>query len=248
MKFSIITTCYNRENTIEQTIKSVLEQDYANMEYIVVDGDSSDGSLAVINRYADKITRIISEPDNGMYQAINKGIKLSTGDIIGLMHSDDKFYSTEIFSKIAAKFKQTQADIIYANGIYVNSNNPEKIVRKWISGSYKKQKIERGWLPLHPTVYVRRNVFEKCGLYDESYKIAADSDMLIKMLFIHDFNVCYLNEYVVRMCMGGLSTSIKSQLPKWKEDFRIFRSHGFNPYITLGGKIFSKIPQFLMRI
>jgi glycosyltransferase len=245
MTISLITTCHNRKKTIENTIKSVLSQDYGKVEYIVVDGASTDGSLEIINCYDKQIAHIISEPDKGMYQAINKGIRLATGDIIGLMHSDDEFYSTKVLSKIAAIFEQTQADIIYGNGIYVNVDKPEKIVRKWISGSYERKKIKQGWLPLHPTVYVRRNVFEQCGLYEESYKIAADSDMLIKMLFIHHFKVYYLNKYIVKMRMGGMSTSFKSHLSKWKEDIRIFRFHGFNPYIALGAKILSKIPQFL---
>jgi glycosyltransferase len=245
MIISLITTCHNRKKTIENTIKSVLSQDYGNVEYIVVDGASIDGSVETINRYAGQITHIISEPDKSMYQAINKGIRLATGDIIGLIHSDDEFYSSEVLSKIAVTFEQTQADIVYGNGIYVNADKPEKVVRKWISGAYEQKKIKQGWLPLHPTVYVRRDIFEQCGLYEESYKIAADSDMLIKMLFSYHFKVYYLNEYIVKMRMGGMSTSFKSHLSKWKEDVRIFRSHGFNPYVALGGKILSKVPQFM---
>jgi glycosyltransferase len=245
MTISLITTCFNRANTIERTIQSVLSQDHNNVEYIVIDGASTDGSAEIIERYFDRITHFVSEPDNGMYEAINKGIRLASGDIIGLIHSDDEFYSKTVLSKIDAAFEQSGADIIYGNGIYVAINNRTKIIRNWESGEYRKEKIKRGWLPLHPTVYAKREVFEQCGLYDESYKIAADSDMLVRMLYNHHFKVHYLNEYIVRMSMGGISTSFKSQIYKWKEDIRMYRSHNFNPYWTLGGKILSKIPQFL---
>jgi glycosyltransferase len=244
MTISLITTCYNRASTIESAIQSVLSQSYGDVEYIIIDGASSDGSLEIINRYAGRVAHIVSEPDSGMYEAINKGIRLATGDIIGLLHSDDVFYSPTVLSKIADTFGQTHADIVYGNGIFVDPDNPDKIVRNWISGTYQPEKVKQGWLPLHPTVYVRREIFSQCGLYDESYKIAADSDMLVRLLYDYRFNVIYLNEYTVRMFMGGLSTSLKSQLAKWKEDIRMYRSHGFNPYISLALKIISKIKQF----
>jgi glycosyltransferase len=122
-------------------------------------------------------------------------------------------------------------------------------VRNWVSGEYRKEKIKQGWLPLHTTVYVKRAVLEKCGLYDESYKISADSDMLVRMLYEHHFKVYYLNEYIVRMRMGGMSTSfnIRSNIRKWKEDLRMYSSHNFNPYWSLGRKVLSKIPQFIKR-
>jgi glycosyltransferase len=245
MTITIITTCYNRATTIEHTIRSAISQDYNNIEYIVIDGASTDGSMDIINRYSGHLSHIVSEKDTGTYQAINKGIRLATGDIIGLLHSDDIFYSTDILSKVADLFSRNRADIIYGNGIYVSPDNPDKIVRNWISGEYNREKVKRGWLPLHPTVYVKREVYEQCGPYDESYKIAADSDMLVRMLYAHRFNVHYFNEYIVRMQMGGLSTSLATQLHKWKEDIRMYRSHGFNPYLALGGKVLSKVPQFL---
>lgn len=245
MKVSVITACYNRKKSIRDSIESVLSQSYPNIEYIVVDGASRDGSVEIIRSYSDKITTFISEPDKGMYEAINKGIRLATGDIVGLMHSDDTFYDSGVLSKIAKAFEQNQTDIVYGNGIYVDENNPKKVVRDWISGDYTKKKMKHGWLPLHPTVYVRREVFEKVGLYDESYRIAADSDMLVRMLYKNDFKVYYLNEYIVCMQMGGLSTSVKTQKKKWAEDLRLYHLHGLNPYVALTGKILSKIPQFI---
>jgi glycosyltransferase len=243
MTISLITTCYNRAATIERTIKSAISQDYNEIEYIVIDGASKDGSMDIIKRYSGHIAHVVSEIDTGMYQAINKGIRLAAGDVIGLLHSDDVFYSANVLSKIADTFDRSRVDIVYGNGIFINPDNPSKTVRNWIGGEYRRENVKRGWLPLHPTVYVRREVYEQCGLYDESYKIAADSDMLVRILYDYRFSVHYLNEYVVRMQTGGLSTSFKSQFFKWKEDIRMYRSHGFNPYISLTGKIFSKVRQ-----
>jgi glycosyltransferase len=245
MTISLVTTCYNRAATIERTIRSVISQDYEHVEYIVIDGASTDGSMDIINRYSGYISRIVSEPDTGMYQAINKGILLSTGDVIGLLHSDDVFYSDDAVSKIADAFDRSRADIVYGNGIYVSPDNPDKTVRNWISGEYKRDNVKHGWLPLHPTVYARRTVYEQCGQYDESYQIAADSDMLVRMLYDHQFEVSYLNEYIVRMQLGGLSTSLRMQFHKWKEDIRMYRSHRFNPYFSLAGKILPKVRQLI---
>lgn len=245
LKVSIITSCYNREATIQSAIESVLAQDYPNIEYIIVDGASKDNSMAIINRYANRISTIISEPDRGMYEAINKGIRAATGDIIGLLHSDDFFYAADTLSRMVAEFEKTQADFIYGNGLFVDAEDTSQIVRNWISGTYTKSKVRRGWLPLHPTVYIRRECFSKWGLYDESFKIAADSDFLVRYLYETDLKVAYLNEYIVRMRMGGLSTDRKRMKQKWAEDMRLYRAHGFNPYWALSLKIASKVPQFI---
>lgn len=245
LKVSIITSCYNREATIQSAIESVLAQDYPNIEYIIVDGASKDNSMAIINRYADRISTIISEPDRGMYEAINKGIRAATGDVIGLLHSDDFFYAADTISRMVAEFEKTQADFIYGNGLFVDAEAASQIVRNWISGTYTKAKVRRGWLPLHPTVYIRRECFSKWGLYDESFKIAADSDFLVRYLYETDLKVAYLNEYIVRMRMGGLSTDRKRMKQKWAEDMRLYRAHGFNPYWALSLKIASKVPQFI---
>ena len=150
MKVSIITTCYNREKTIRGAIESVLAQDYPHIEYIVVDGASKDGSLDVINEYRGKITKIVSEPDHGMYEAINKGIRMATGDVIGLVHSDDFLYDNHTISAIVDEFRKTNADFIYGDGIYVNAENTQKVVRNWIGGKYYRWKVRCGWLPLPP--------------------------------------------------------------------------------------------------
>ena len=218
LKVSIITSCYNREITIQSAIESVLSQDYPYIEYIIVDGASKDSSMSIINKYSDRIATVICEPDRGMYEAINKGIRVATGDIIGLLHSDDFFYAKDTISQIVAEYEKTNADLIYGNGLFVDFNNTSLVVRNWISGAYTKSKVRRGWLPLHPTVYIRRECFSKWGLYDESFKIAADSDFLVRYLYETNIKVAYLNEYIVRMRMGGLSTDRKRMKQKWRED------------------------------
>ena len=245
MKVSIITSCFNREATIAQAIESVLAQDYPDIEYIVVDGASQDCSLQVIERYSDRIARIISEPDSGMYEGINKGIRAATGDIVGLLHSDDFLYATDIISRIVRHFEETDADFVYGNGLFVDTENTDKVVRNWIGGSYSKWKVRHGWLPLHPTCYIRKECLNRLGLYDESHQIAADSDFLYRYLYEADLKVEYLNIYILKMRMGGLSTDSKQRKKMWEEDLRMYRSHGRPPTLTKLKKMAWKVPQFI---
>ena len=206
MKVSIITSCFNRESTIGQTIESVLAQDYPDIEYLIIDGASCDNSLSVIKHYKNekRIAKILSEPDNGMYEAINKGIRLASGDIVGLLHSDDFFYNTHVISDIVRIFNETGADFVYGNGLYIDAEHTDRVVRNWVSGRYHRWKVRLGWLPLHPTVYIRREVMRRCGLYDESYKIASDSDFLVRYLYENNLHVEYLNKYFVRDAHGRI--------------------------------------------
>ena len=247
MRVSIITSCYNRAATIRSAIESVLAQDYNDIEFIVVDGSSTDGSLDIIREYADRISIIISEPDHGMYEAINKGIRVATGEIIGLLHSDDFFYDNGVIGRIVERMKRTHADFLYGDGLFVNPDNTNKVVRNWIGGGYRLWKVRHGWLPLHPTCYIRRDVMMRLGLYNESYKIAADSDLLVRYL-TGGLTVTYLNEYVVRMRMGGLSTDSAKRKKMWEEDIRVYVSHGLWPTLTKLEKMAWKVPQFVLAL
>ena len=244
MKVSIITTCFNRAHCIRNAIESVLKQDYIDVEYIVVDGASTDGTVDIINSYKAGISVIVSEPDTGIYNAINKGIRLATGDIVGVMHSDDIFFSDNVISSVVRAFKLYDADMIYGDGLFVNLKN-NRVVRNWISGEYYPAKVVRGWLPLHTTVYVKKTLLDKYGLYDESYKIAADSEFLLRYMYQLNLNIHYLNKYFVRMGMGGASTTVLKTFSKWKEDKHLYQKHGLNPYIALPRKVLSKIKQFV---
>lgn len=257
-KISIITLCYNNETTIHSAIESVLVQDYPDIEYIIVDGASTDGSLQIIRNEERRVMssefkaihprfmmKVISEPDHGMYEAVNKGIRMATGDFIGLVHSDDFLYSHQTISHIVGRLEETHADFLYGDGLFVNPENTDKIVRKWIGGSYRLWKVRHGWLPLHPTCYIRRDVMMKRGLYNESYKIAADSDLLFRYLLVGDLSVTYLPEYIVRMRMGGMSTDSNQRKQMWREDIRMYHSHGMSPMITKLEKMMWKVPQFI---
>lgn len=245
MKVSIITSCYNRVRTIRDAIESVLAQDYPNIEYIVVDGGSTDGSIEIIKEYKGRIDKIVSEPDNGMYEAINKGIRSATGNLIGLLHSDDFYYDNHVVSNIVERMENTNAHFLYGNGLFVNKNNTNKTIRIWRSGNYKLWKVKKGWLPLHPTCYIRKETIDELGLYNETYKIAADSDFLLRYFLEGDITITYLDKYIVKMRMGGVSTNRKNFKQMWNEDIRVYRSHGMNPIITKIEKMLWKVPQFI---
>ena len=251
MKVSIITSCYNRAETIQGAIESVLVQDYPDIEYIVVDGASTDGSVEAIRRKMDDVRwkkswTFISEPDHGMYEAINKGIRMATGDIVGLVHSDDFLYDSHVITAVVEKFKETNADFVYGDGVYVNYQDTQKPIRNWIGGPYYRWKVRCGWLPLHPTCYIKRDVMMREGLYDESFKIAADTDLLVRYLYKAHLKVEYLHRRIIRMRMGGLSTDSQKRRQMWNEDIRLYTAHGFSPVIlTKLMKMAWKVPQFI---
>lgn len=171
---------------------------------------------------------------------------MATGDIIGLVHSDDTLYDCHVLTNIAECFKKTNADFIYGDGIFVDSVNTTKVIRNWIGGEFKRWKVRCGWLPLHPTCYIRRDVMHREGMYDESYKIAADSDLLVRYLYKANISVVYLKKYIIRMRMGGLSTDKRKRKAMWKEDVRLYKAHGFSPVVTKIMKMMWKVPQFFV--
>lgn len=227
MRVTIITVCYNRKNTIAKAIQSVLDQNYPDIEYIVIDGNSKDGTKEIIESYKDRISQYISEPDKGMYDAINKGLKLATGDVIGLMHSDDEFFDKKVVSRIAARFKsETNIDGLYGDGVYVSNDTDERLIRDRIGGVFTMKKVKSGWLPLHPTVYLKKSTIEKHGLYNLDFKIASDTEFLLRYLYKYKIKMSYIDSYVVKMRMGGMSTSFKRAFEVLKEDYKIYKYHG----------------------
>ncbi|KAF2328694.1 glycosyltransferase family 2 protein [Flavobacterium ginsenosidimutans] len=227
MRITIITVCYNRKATIEKAIKSVLSQNYPDIEYIIVDGNSKDGTKEIIESYRDKISQFISEPDKGMYDAINKGLKLATGDVIGLMHSDDEFFDKKAISRIAARFNaDSSIDGIYGDGVYVTNDTDERLVRDRIGGVFSLKKVKGGWLPLHPTVYLKKDIIDKHGLYNLDFKIASDTEFLLRYLYKYKIKMSYIDKYIVKMRMGGMSTSFKTALEVLNEDYKIYKYHG----------------------
>ncbi len=246
MRISIITICYNRKATIAKAIESVLLQDYPNIEYIIIDGNSTDGTKGIVNSYADKISTFISEPDKGMYDALNKGMKVATGDVIGLMHSDDEFYDATVVTKIVSAFQNNpNTDGIYGNGIYVSNDDQERIIRNRIGGAYSLKKVKSGWLPLHPTVYLKKTCIEKFGDYNLDFKIASDTEFLLRYLYKYKIRMTYLNEYIVKMRMGGMSTSSKRAFEVLLEDYEIYKHHELSAFRVVFQKKIIALKQYI---
>lgn len=247
MKITIITVCYNRKATIGKAIESVLSQNYDDIEYIIVDGNSTDGTKQIIESYRDKITQFISESDKGMYDAINKGFRLATGDVIGLMHSDDEFYDEEVVNKIVERFhNESNIDGIYGDGIYVSNDKHERLIRNRIGGDFSIKKIKKGWLPLHPTVYLKKSVIDKNGLYNLDFKIASDTEFLLRYLYKHRIKMGYINSYIVKMRMGGMSTSLKRAFEVLREDYRIYKFHGLAAMVVVFSKKMIALRQYIV--
>lgn len=234
MRITIITVCYNRKATIEQAIKSVLSQNYHDIEYIIIDGNSTDGTKEIIESYRDRISQFVSEPDKGMYDAINKGLKLATGDVIGLMHSDDEFFDRKAISRIAARFNYDPTiDGIYGDGMYVSNDTNERLIRDRIGGVFSLKKVKEGWLPLHPTVYLKKSIIDQNGFYNLDFKIASDTEFLLRYLYKHKVKMSYIDAYIVKMRMGGMSTSFKSAFEVLYEDYKIYKYHGLTAIQTV---------------
>lgn len=251
MKVSIITATYNSEATIEGCIKSVLSQDYTNIEYIIIDGTSSDHTLSIINSYKQQYANIVlvSESDKGIYDALNKGIKAATGDVVGFLHSDDFFNSTCTIGNIVATFSEGPIDGVYGNLDYVSSKDTNKIVRHWQSQPFSKSLLNRGWMPAHPTVFLRKEVYNKHGLFNMEFRIAADYDMMLRIFCDETLQFKFLPEVITKMRVGGASNrSLKNIITKSKEDYRALKLNKLSfPIWSLMLKNCSKIPQFFKK-
>lgn len=248
-KVSIITVCYNSERTIEDTLQSVINQSYLNIEYIVIDGVSTDNTLSIINKYKDKITTIVSEKDNGIYDAINKGIHLATGDIIANLNSDDFYIDNNVIADVVATFEKEKTDTLYADLYYVDAVNTNKIVRYWKSKQYKEGLFLKGWMPPHPTFFVKKEVYQKYGLFDLQFKSAADYEIMLR--FVHRFktSIAYLPRVIVKMRVGGVSNaSLKNRIKANQEDRKAWEVNGLKPQaFTLIFKPLSKLLQFVRK-
>lgn len=201
---SIITVCYNSANTIEQTIRSVLSQSYQGIEYVIIDGGSTDGTKEIIKRYINEISIFISEPDKGIYDAMNKGIKVATGDVISILNSDDIFISDSVITKVAEAFLAHKTDVVYGNIVMSKNENINKHVREWIAG--KRASFVWGWHPPHPGLFVRKSLYLSYGFYNSRYFVSADFDLMLRLFEVHKVTSYYLNEFLVNMRMGGEST------------------------------------------
>lgn len=248
MKITIITAVYNREATVAQAIDSVRRQTYADVEHLLIDGASKDGTLAAIERVRYPGLRVISEPDKGIYDALNKGVRLASGDIVGLMHSDDFFAHERVLEKVAEAFAGPHVLAAYGDLDYVSAEDDSRVVRHWRSGDFSRAKLARGWMPPHPALFLRREVFQRHGAYDTSYRIAADYDAILRYFSREDLRPAYIPEVLVKMRLGGASNrSLRAILRKSREDYRALRGNGVGGLGALAWKNFGKIGQFLVK-
>jgi glycosyltransferase involved in cell wall biosynthesis len=247
-KVSIITPTYNVEKTINDTLNSIMNQTYREIEHIIVDGNSKDNTINIINGYKNINSKIIIENDKGLYDAINKGIKIATGDIIGILNADDIFYNNRVIEDVVEKFEiETCLDAIYANIIFIKDNNPNKTIRNYNSKYWKPIKFAWGNMPPHPSFFCKKRIYEELGLYKLNYKIAADYELLIRYLYIHKINVKYVDIITTKMRIGGISTSgIRSILLLNKEILRACKENRiYTNYFMLYSKYFFKILQYI---
>ena len=244
MIVSIITACYNSVSTLELAIQSVLSQTYANIEYIIIDGASSDGTNEILEKYKNLVTKIVSEPDKGIYDALNKGIVLATGDVIGFLHADDLFYDNTVIEKIVEAFSANNCQAVYGNLQYVSKENTNNMVRNWVSSEFIPAKLKQGWMPAHPTLYLKKEVYSNFGLFDLKYHIAADYDFMLRILS-GGVSTFYILQYIVKMRVGGKSNSIKNLMNKMKEDLNALKKNKVGGIYSLFLKNVSKLPQFL---
>lgn len=248
MKVSIITATYNSSQTIIDTIKSLEEQTYSNIEYIIIDGASKDNTLELIKEYCTKVSIIISEPDKGIYDALNKGISVSTGDIVGFLHSDDIFAYPEAIEDLVKTLKTNQSQAVYADLEYVSKENVKNIIRKWTSGYYKYSNLKKGWMPPHPTFYMKRELYNIHGNFDLDFKISADYDSLLRYLWSNKISISYLPKVVTKMRIGGESNrSFMNILKKTKEDIRALKKNNISWFYPVIMKNISKLPQFIKK-
>ena len=243
MKISLITVAYNSSATIRDTIESVLGQDYREVEYIIIDGASKDDTLDIIKSFGPRISNWISEPDHGIYDAMNKGVRIATGDVIGMINSDDFYYDETILSQVARAFEDESIDAVFGNLIFVDPKDLKKKVRSYSSKDWHPGKFARGFMPAHPTFFVRRKYYEQFGLFKTDYKIASDYEMLIRLLYVHKLKYRYLPLTMVVMRKGGVSSNgIKSNIILNNEIKRACNENGIRtnlPLIYL--KYFTKI-------
>ncbi len=248
MKISVITTSYNSGHTIGDTINSVLSQDYSNVEHIIVDAGSTDDTLEVLRRFQDKV-KFVSEKDGGIYYGMNKGLAMSTGDVICFLNADDWYCGDDVLSKVVAKMKCSNCLVVYGDLAYVRQFNPERIVRTWRSGKFRRKNIYYGWMPPHPAFFAHRQVYEQVGFYNTDLSNAADYELMLRILLKYEHNACYLPEVLVKMRLGGYSNSSwKNRLRANREDHRAWKINDLQPHLfTRYLKPLRKLPQFFVR-
>jgi len=250
MKVTIITTTYNSAVSIKTCLDSVVFQDFSELEYLVIDGKSTDNTICIVKDYQKKYSfiKLVSEEDFGIYDALNKGVKLANGDMIGFVHSDDFLASNQIVSEIVNKIKKENLDGVYGDLQYVDKFELNKVIRLWKSSDFTTRLLKKGWMPAHPTFFLNKTVYEKHGLFNLTYKIAADYDFMLRVLKDNTLKFGYLPKVITKMRVGGASNrSLINIIQKTKEDYRAIRSNQVGGIFSILRKNTSKIKQFIFK-
>jgi glycosyltransferase involved in cell wall biosynthesis len=246
MKISVVTAVFNRCVTVAEAIEGVQNQSHEDIEHVVIDGASTDGTLEILHDLADHRTQILSAPDDGIYDALNKGVSLASGDVIGIMHSDDMFASSKVLERVAREFEDPNIDAVYGDLQYVSATDPNRVIRHWRAGEYSSSKLARGWTPPHPTLYLRREVFERLGSYDASYQISGDYDAILRWFGHGRVRSVYVPEVFVLMRLGGESNgSLGRIIRKSRDDYRARCRNEMGGLGTLAMKNLRKLRQFI---
>jgi glycosyltransferase len=248
LTFSVITAVLNRAEVVEHALLSVGQQTWPRVEHVLIDGASSDGTLEIVSRFRDRLAVLTSEPDGGIFDALNKGIARSSGDLIGFLHSDDFYADNTVLERVGRVFEETDADGVYGDLDYVARNNPSRVIRRWRAGLYHPSQLRRGWMPPHPALFLRRSVITTWGGFDTRLRIAADYDAVLRYLKRGRIPLAYIPDVLVKMRRGGESNrSLSRVLRKTREDYAVLRRHRVGGVGALMWKNVSKLPQFIVR-
>jgi len=248
MKISIITVCLNARDTIEDAIQSVVNQSCADIEYIIVDGGSTDGTLEIIERYKNRVNTLISEKDAGIYDAMNKGIRAATGDIVGILNADDFYSNHDVLQKVVDSFNIPEIQVCYGDLEYVSRGNPRRVVRRWKAGEFRKSRLGNGWTIPHPTCFAKKNIYDACGLFNLDFSLAADYELMLRWFVKHDIKPHYIPATLARMREGGKSaTNVFQRIKGWRELRKAWRVNGLRPPLFfLTRRILSKVHQYIV--
>ena len=249
MKISVITATYNCASVVEDCLVSVARQTHTDVEHLVIDGASTDGTLSLLQANREALSILVTEPDSGIYDALNKGVAKANGEVVGLLHADDLYADIEVLARVAEAFTDPQVGALYGDLVYVSKSDSNCVIRNWHAEEFSLARMLRGWMPPHPTLFLRRSLYEKFGLFDTRYRIAADYDFMLRVLTqLKPEQIVYIPEVLVRMRAGGVSNrSFKHLLRKSWEDYKIIKRHRVGGLGTLLRKNLSKLPQFFSK-
>ncbi len=245
MKISVITVCYNSARTLERSLQSVAQQDWSEVEHIVIDGASTDGTIEILERFRSRLSYLVSEPDNGIYDAMNKGLAHATGDVICFLNADDQYASTNVLSKVASQIRDHNIDALIGDVSFFHQENLSRTVRRYRSDRFSPERLAWGWMPAHPALFLRKEVVRRVGLFRIDYRIAGDFEFIVRVFHGHEVRYQHIPDVLVHMQTGGVSTRLRGKIRLNQEVLRACRENGLNTNLL---KILSKYPAKILEI